>query len=343
MIQTSLIFNHKKPSTWDVLLCSSPLGMNACSLASVVPALLHTILQEALLWTRMLKLVWKGTSTQVGFRKWVLVHRGSKDKPAEARLIRAAKMDWQLKKLWTYINITRQHGAAAAHRLSDELWWETGGQLSFWLFSMRASLYSQLLSLSTKPLSTSQLLLWEGDKSGFWQTGCSKGCLDHAWPLGAGLLFPSYVLDMYFHIQHCVPCLLPLLSVCLCKLQPLPYSRPQHWDSQVMVSRRSMQHTKSENPILLAASPYRKVIRRRSWSLAARPVKGRGLTALGTHCEMMDQLWWPCAPCREAGLSIRPHLVMLGLCIPGNKSLPFPRFVHRSWGTVMANQSSSSH
>lgn len=86
----------------------------------------------------------------------------------------------------------------------------------------RASLHFQLLlSLSTKVLSISQLLLWGGGKSGFWQTGCSEWqFLD----FGQVSYIQAPLLDTYYPD----PCFLLLLSVWLCKFPccHIP-SRPQ--------------------------------------------------------------------------------------------------------------------
>lgn len=130
--------------------------------------------------------------------------------------------------------------------------------------------------------------------------------------LRAGLLFPSYAIR---RVLSCLAvCPLPPATALSLALQgplggtlvphPLPNPRPRQCVSQVMVSRRNMQQTKSEKPILLAASPYRRTIRRRSCSLAARPAEGRAMTALGTHCGMMDGLCWPSA--KKLGLSLSP-------------------------------------
>lgn len=94
------------------------------------------------------------------------------------------------------------------------LWWALmwNWGLAFLLVPFRrASLHFQLLlSLSTKALSISQLLLWAGGKSGFWRTGCSEWqFLD----FGQVSYFQATLLDMY----NPAPCLLLLLSVWLCK------------------------------------------------------------------------------------------------------------------------------
>lgn len=295
--------------------------MNACSLASVVPAMVRTTLEEALLGTRMLKLVWKGTSTRTRLvsRKWVLVHRGSKDKLAEAKLNSCSKKNLAAEEALDILyhhssagKNTGQHGNAAAHRHSDELWWE-----------LRANLPSGPFQRGHHCIP-SCCFLSELNRSYGQETNLASGkqaAQRDAWTmpgLWAGCYSQAMLLDMYHWVKHRVPCLLPLPPVWLCKLPGCHVPRPWRRDSRVTVSRRSMQYTKSEKPILLAASPYRKVIRRRSCSLAARPAEGRG-TSLRTPYGMMDWLRWPCAPCKEAGaLPQPPHLVMPAACLsPG--------------------------
>lgn len=340
MVQTSPNYNQKrKPSTWDELPLSSSLAVNACSLPLVVPAMFHTTLEEGLLWTRMLKLAWKGTSTRTHlvFRKWVLVHRGSKEKPAEGRINSCSEKGLAVEEaLDIHYHCssagkkTEQHGATAAKGALTE---QQGAGLPSGPFQWGHPCIPSccFLPALNRSLPASCSFVQGANLASGEQAAQRDACtVPGLWTV---LLFPSYADRQVSSLAAC-----PLLSSTALSLalqapllpRPLPNPKPQCWDSQVMVSRRSMQHTKSEKPILLAASPYRRAIRRRSCSLAARPAEGRGMTALGTHCGMMDWLWWPCAPCKEAGTLPQPPTLPCQVSASLDSSFPFPRFVHKS-------------
>lgn len=133
--QTSLAMVHisltskqnTKPSTWGVLPHSSSVDMNACSLPSVVLAMLHTTLEEAQAWVEG-----QQHKTYLIFRKWVLEHRVSKDKPEEARQKRTVSWRSSGHTLPLLLNTEKHRAAGASVAHSDELWFETGGWPSFW-------------------------------------------------------------------------------------------------------------------------------------------------------------------------------------------------------------------
>lgn len=203
-------------------------------------------------------------------------------------------------------------------------------QPSFWPLSARASLYSQLLlSLSTKPL------VWAGDKSGFWQTGCSEGCLDHAWTLGR-LLQPSYAVRHVSSSQASRP--LPPASAPSLTLQAPRLPRPQALAPRLTGHGFKAQHAvhkvREADPPGSIAVPQ---------GHQAQELLVSGQTCGGKRNITEDAL-------RDDGLAPMALCTLQRSWGPPSapppchaSSLPFPRFVHKSWGRVMENQSRCSH
>lgn len=218
-----------------------------------------------------------------------------------------------------------QHGAAAGYRCSDGIWWEPGGHPFFLtLFSAPIAVFPALFSSTTLVSPLGRRRTWLLANS--LPKGMPGPCLDFWQFIISTLICRPALLR---------PALFPLLPFTalsgfagfpVIKLPcPLPNPRPKCQDSQVMVSRRSMQHMKSEKPILLVTSPKRRDTRCRICSLMARPVEQRGMTTLGTHCRMTGWPYWSCAPFKEAVASPQSsHPARLVLLWVPARHLAFP-------------------
>lgn len=173
--------------------------------------------------------------------------------------------------------------------------------------------------LNTKLLFSSQLLQWAGDKSGSWQTGCP--CPGHAWTWGRCVPYKLRCYDTHDYTLCGVPCPLPLLSA---GFAGCPAAATCPGVLALTAHGVEAQHAAHEVAEANPAGGVAVAQRHQAQQLRVGGQTCRGKRAW-TRWEGMDWLWWPPAPCQQAGDTPSP------LPCPAFLNSPHPTSCLRAW------------